>query len=121
LRRHGRATETQDVMPPDAHLRLRHSWLCVAAVFAAMPVLACSDSTGTDMRLPDPSLELAAGFYQTCLLRMNGRIVCWGAWQGGQGSATTTPTVVDTGTPATPFAAIGAGGHTCGLTQSGEA
>jgi alpha-tubulin suppressor-like RCC1 family protein len=76
---------------------------------------------GTDIRLPDPSLELAAGFYHTCLLRTNGRIVCWGAWQGGQGRAATTHMVVDAGTPATRFAAIGAGGHTCGLTQSGEA
>jgi alpha-tubulin suppressor-like RCC1 family protein/uncharacterized Fe-S cluster-containing radical SAM superfamily protein len=69
-------------------------------------------------------VEIAAGQYNTCVVRGDGEVLCWGANESGQigdgtsGGARSTPTVVDL---ATPIEHIAVGRtHVCATVDDGE-
>ena len=66
------------------------------------------------------AMRLASGGSQSCLLRLDGTIVCWGDWAGiGPTPPTKIPTTRDsTGNPVT-FAVIGFGARLCALSVQG--
>ena len=90
------------------------------------PVDTVSMETGPPLdtvQLALPSaMRLASGGSQSCLLRLDGTIVCWGDWAGiGPTPPTKIPTTRDSTGNAVAFAVIGFGARLCVLSVSGVA
>ncbi len=88
------------------------------------PPLAVDSGPALDtVRLvPAATPQITSGGKQSCVLRVDGAIVCWGDWGGiGPTAPVRVPATLDpTGTPVA-FAAISFGARLCGLSMSGEA
>lgn len=92
----------------------------LALLAGLFPLLACGDSTGPVVPLPEPA-ALALGANHACRAT-DSATWCWGAGAGGQlGRAEPVPIglpAVVEGAP--PFVSLAAGdGHTCGLDAAG--
>jgi alpha-tubulin suppressor-like RCC1 family protein len=71
---------------------------------------------------PASTLQVASGGTQSCALRVDGSIVCWGVWGGiGPTLPMRIPTAIDSYGALVAFASISAGSQLCGLSVSGEA
>ena len=66
--------------------------------------------------------QIASGGKQSCVLRVDGTVVCWGDWGGiGPTLPTRIPTTVDATGDTVAFALIGVGARLCALSVAGEA
>jgi alpha-tubulin suppressor-like RCC1 family protein len=84
-------------------------------------VAACSDPVGIEpVALAIPLHDLSSGGHFSCLLRNEGRAVCWGRW----GTTATNFPATEMNPPSSQpaFAVVSAGAsYACALTVSGEA
>lgn len=136
---HSDAFAQSDCIRPISSLRNIIKWLLLLA--GLISVTACSTQQGTnpdDTSVSDTTAsgaaldtvtltlptapQLASKGNHSCVLRVDGRLVCWGNWGVGPTPPTPVPPPLDQEGAAVRFAAVtqGGGGNLCALSTEGE-